>query len=797
MQGYALFELSLIRADHGDYLADVRYRLWSSIATSRPLSGRPRVAINPAELLAHALDYETYGALLTRALFADSQLAAAFARARAQAETARVPLRLILRLPADTPDLHDLAWELLHDPERGGPLFTSQRLLLSRVIDSPDMTPIERPELPALRAGVLVAAPRDLDPQRFAPIYVDAEVAMHCAALEGLAPAVAARGHALAPTLATLQLWLDQGIDLLFILCHGVRHAGEGSSLLLEDADGAKAPCTGEQLASLFARHPHRPLLVVLTACNSVVAHDEGALSAVGPRLAAAGVPAVVAMQGNIAQASARRFLPEFIRELRSDGVVDRALAAARSRMGPREGWWQPALFLRVDDGALWCQRGAGPPSDARIGGAPEARWSIPPITLAIRFAGKPPQRYRSLPQRDEVLVGRVGRIPPDLDLWPDDQVALAHLRLRFHLGTWWAEPIDQNHTLLNGAPLQEATPLQPRDQIRLGRTELAIDFASNPFDGGTFGLGPVEAAGPHGSDAPAEDRLLSAFTQLEGLLGALAFVADQRGRLEAIVRELGSLFPNAAHIAILLPQDQGRQLVPVAHWPAERSFVSFTVARLALARREASLWHQGSFDTSGRPLPPSFQGISSAIYAPIIYGDQAIGVIHCNTVGPEHLFTERDRVLLQYVAQLAALIVGAAGAGITERLPLVYIAAPAAGLPLAERLAADLRRRRIRAVFDERRRADAAWLAQLNAAIDRAGAVVVVAGPAPDAGLLRDLHAASAAGKPTLVVSAEPSPGAMLPAELSELLPLSLYPDYEAGLVDLADALTDLGNIS
>ena len=73
-----------------------------------------------------------------------------------------------------------------------------------------------------------------------------------------------------------------------------------------------------------------------------------------GPRLAGVGVGAVLAMQDRLTLATAERLLPAFFAELRRDGCVDRALAAARLEVRQRPDWWVPVLYLRLRDGRLW-----------------------------------------------------------------------------------------------------------------------------------------------------------------------------------------------------------------------------------------------------------------------------------------------------------------------------------------------------------------------------------------------------------------------------------------------------------
>lgn len=43
------------------------------------------------------------------------------------------------------------------------------------------------------------------------------------------------------------------------------------------------------------------------------------------------------------------KLLPTLITELRRDGQIDRALAAARGALGDKRPWWQAELWLRTD----------------------------------------------------------------------------------------------------------------------------------------------------------------------------------------------------------------------------------------------------------------------------------------------------------------------------------------------------------------------------------------------------------------------------------------------------------------
>ena len=140
--------------------------------------------------------------------------------------------------------------------------------------------------------------------------------------------------------------------------------------LWLEDEIGNVAVTAGGELVTRLRELQQQPRLVVLASCQSAgtgeAAHstDDGALAALGPRLAETGIPAVVAMQGNVSMQTVSRFMPLFFRELQKDGQIDRAVAVARSAVRNSYDYWMPVLFMRLRSGRIWYTPGldAGPP---------------------------------------------------------------------------------------------------------------------------------------------------------------------------------------------------------------------------------------------------------------------------------------------------------------------------------------------------------------------------------------------------------------------------------------------------
>ncbi|MBX0328192.1 CHAT domain-containing protein [Oscillochloris sp. ZM17-4] len=352
---YADLELHLIAEAPHTYRVDVRFRLALSIIDTHLIAGEAaRVVINQVALDEVWPDVDAYGQRLARMLFADLRLQAAFTKARDQAEGARQPLRVCLRLDMTDVALHALRWETLHDPTGSGRLFTSERVILSRYIDSPDTGPIDLRTPRQLKVLIVVAAPTDLKKYKLASIDVTGEVKRAQTALGTLRSTVLTRDATGAPvTLTALGQALRDGVDVLYLVAHGQLMDGK-PSLCLERQDETAVWADGEQLVRQIAQLARRPLLIVLASCQSARhTQDQGALAALGPRLAGHGVAAVVAMQGNVSMDTVAQLVPALFRKLRDAGQVDLAMAYARAAVVHQPDWWMPALFLRVRSGQI------------------------------------------------------------------------------------------------------------------------------------------------------------------------------------------------------------------------------------------------------------------------------------------------------------------------------------------------------------------------------------------------------------------------------------------------------------
>lgn len=328
-----------------------------------PLAAGVPLTIGAEGLRALELLPDAYGAALTAMVF-PAPLREAWQRARGYAEGAGQALRLRLALDEADDALHALLWETLRDPLTGHPLARGEAVRMARYLGSPSLTNVAPPPRPRLGAVVAVAGPPGAPPVDVA--------GLGGAALAGLGdiPSQLLDGREGRPaaTLSAVAAALRGGAPILVLACHGSVVGGEPYLWLEQAGEGPYRPVAGADLVEAIGQLAARPLLVVLAACQGAGDSYE-ALRSVGPGLARAGVGAVLAMREQVPQATVAALLPPLFAELRRDGEVDRALAAARAAIGEGHPWWLPVLWLRARDGRLWREEAPQAPAPPRAGG--------------------------------------------------------------------------------------------------------------------------------------------------------------------------------------------------------------------------------------------------------------------------------------------------------------------------------------------------------------------------------------------------------------------------------------------
>jgi hypothetical protein len=347
-------EIGLHRPAAEEYQVELRFTDPASETEIPPERGT--AALDLAALLALQAEPRAYGEALAAQVFSDAQVLSLYGRVKAVVETGGRPLRLRLRVDRTAPELHGLRWELLRDPETRAPLATSERIVFSRFMASQDLRPVKLRRKTELRALVAVAAPSDAASYQLAAVDREGEISRAQAGLGGIPATVLGRDEPL--TLERLTAGLRAGPDILYLVCHGALRRGQVPYLYLQDDTGKAVRVEGAALAERIGELPVPPRLMVLASCESGGTADGTTQTALAPRLAEAGVTAVIAVQGQILMATVEKLIPVFFSELEKDGRIDRALAVARGVVRDRPDAWMPALTLRLKSGRLWYEPG-------------------------------------------------------------------------------------------------------------------------------------------------------------------------------------------------------------------------------------------------------------------------------------------------------------------------------------------------------------------------------------------------------------------------------------------------------
>ncbi|NJO04138.1 MAG: CHAT domain-containing protein [Chloroflexaceae bacterium] len=361
---YADLEIGLHRRANARYSVEMSFSQPDSDTDIRLHRNEPVLfSIDLNQLARLQGDPAEYGRVLGASLFTEA-VTTVYTQALSVVQSREMGLRVRLLIGPSAPELHSLRWETLREPQNGNLLLTNEGTVLSRYLSSQDWRPVRLRSREQLRALVVVANPADLADyqpggQTLAPFDTQKELAR--TSFEDISVQVLTEQGTV--TLNTIAAHLRDGYDILYLAAHGALVNNE-PYLWMENEAGLAAVIPASELVTRIRELRQPPRLIVLASCQSAgTGNDYGpsrneALLALGPQLAGAGVPAVVAMQGNIAVKTVDQFLPAFFAELQRDGQIDRAMAAARGAIRTENDWWMPVLFYAPQErAALVCAR--------------------------------------------------------------------------------------------------------------------------------------------------------------------------------------------------------------------------------------------------------------------------------------------------------------------------------------------------------------------------------------------------------------------------------------------------------
>ena len=265
-----------------------------------------------------------------------------------------------------------------------------------------------------------------------------------------------------------------------------------------------------------------------------------------------------------------------------------------------------------------------------------------------------------------------IGRAKPglaiDLDLTPDKTVSRPHAVIIQEGARFWIE--DQNSsrgTLVNGEEIKGMgrRRLDPGDSVQIGDTLLILAAetmaAAGPSETTIRGMGDItQTLDAEGSlftdkDGPSADmgRRLALLYDLPLQLSVEARLDTV---LQTIVDRLVGAIPRATRGALLVKDSGTGQLLLKAHVPAGEPAVSLSLARQAMEQRQGFVWRRGTDPDVTMTL--GGQQITTAMYAPMLWKDAAIGVLCAVNYERLDAFSTDDLRLLLALAQHAAMAV-------------------------------------------------------------------------------------------------------------------------------------------
>jgi hypothetical protein len=315
-----------------------------------------------------------YAQEFTRNVFAVEEVREFLLTVANLADRDDMPLHVRLLLDPGAPGAyHALRWESLLDPRDQRPIALQPRMSMTRFVNAQGWRRTRLRRRGDLHALIIAADP---DPgtlsgftpngRELVPIDMAEQVALAQQNLLGIpTEVVAERGRANLPAIVRRLKGEDGSVgsyDIVYLISHGAL-LETGPVLYLEDAEGRAAAVQGADFVDALTELDNLPTLVVLAACQSAGSESSSMYAsalALGPKLAAAGVPAVLAMHGNVTADTVKLFMPAFFGRLRETGSLHEAVLRGRQAVEAenRLDWWAPVLFTRLRSGRVWFEAG-------------------------------------------------------------------------------------------------------------------------------------------------------------------------------------------------------------------------------------------------------------------------------------------------------------------------------------------------------------------------------------------------------------------------------------------------------
>jgi adenylate cyclase len=309
-------------------------------------------------------------------------------------------------------------------------------------------------------------------------------------------------------------------------------------------------------------------------------------------------------------------------------------------------------------------------------------------IIIEYSFLTTPVKKFET--SSNALIIGRhSGENTVDLDLTPDVTTSRRHARVSYLSNVCWLEDLgSRGGTWVNEQRLTEKTRITAHDHVRIGQTILKIHHApsrkkehqvpdrADSFDSDDDNDTSLKegrlTSSVSATDSPSlllldkvDMTSMASLELVQGRLDAFYELGVALGKaqtvdplLKTVVTHLCEVIPGAQRGALLLRD--GRKLFLKAFLPEKtRPSVSLYLARLAIEKQEAFTWRQNGAGEMGK-LTDSivWHGTKCAMYAPLIWQEQVLGIVYVDNYVTDEVFTHDDLKLLMAMASQAAIFV-------------------------------------------------------------------------------------------------------------------------------------------
>ena len=306
---------------------------------------------------------KAFGAALFDAVFT-GDVKACFRSSLDEVRRQNAGLRIRLRL--GDPSVADLPWEFLYNRSVNRFIALSVHTPLVRYMDLPErIQPIA--VKPPIRVLVMISSPSD-----YPALDVEAEWTL---LNDSLADRIAAGQIAIerlaGASLESLQHRLRrESYHIFHFIGHGEFDQALQEGVLILESENKRGHKVDSQFLGMLL-HDHESLRVaILNACEGARTSRTDPFAGSAQSLVQQGIPAVIAMQFEIANDVAGRFAHEFYGALADGYPIDASLTEARKSIfaaGREVEWGTPVLYLRAPDGRIFDIDSSAPPARAAV----------------------------------------------------------------------------------------------------------------------------------------------------------------------------------------------------------------------------------------------------------------------------------------------------------------------------------------------------------------------------------------------------------------------------------------------